>query len=183
MLLINRSGACVIYKQYKTKEHVAYTGGNITIAEWQPQIFIMDLQPELLWRSRQLSLFTPDFKYYIDYDFNKFEWSVNASRNKRETGIVEAQSETIVIPSDFLSTVFKDESANKDTPELIASRMHLISANHIRIINDDGVDCIFNFRSQIVETFAKVPGMCVNSYPDKQFFLDKDNRIPFSKMA
>lgn len=90
MLLINRSGAVVIYQQRKTTEHVAYTGGNITIAEWQAQIFIMDLQPELLWRSRQLSLFTPDFKYYVDYDFNKLQWSVEASRNKRETGVVEA---------------------------------------------------------------------------------------------
>lgn len=61
--------------------------------------------------------------------------------------------------------------------------MHLISANHIRIVNADGVDCIFNFRSQRVETFAKVPGMFINSYPDKQFFLEKKNPIPFSNMA
>lgn len=116
MLLINRNGACVINQQCKTKEHVAYTGGNITIVEWHPTIYINDLQPELLWRSRQLTLFTPDFKHYIDYDFNKYQWSMKATRNKRLTGNATAKDETILIPADFLSTVFKDQDANKDTP-------------------------------------------------------------------
>lgn len=61
--------------------------------------------------------------------------------------------------------------------------MHLLSENHLRIINPDGVDCIYNIRAQKVETFAKVPGMCTDEYPDNHIFLDKANPIPFSDMA
>lgn len=70
MLLVDVSGKCIIYEcQQDSKLQVP--GSKINIVSWRPIIFINDLQTELLWRTRSLYLFTPDFSHYIDYNYNK----------------------------------------------------------------------------------------------------------------
>lgn len=61
--------------------------------------------------------------------------------------------------------------------------MMLLSPNHIRVTNKDGVDCVFNIQTQRVETFAKVPGLVTSDFVDKHFYLEKHMDIKFEDMA
>lgn len=67
--------------------------------------------------------------------------------------------------------------------KMIASRMYLASPNHIRVTNLDGIDCIFNIKTQQIESFAKVPGMRAMEYSDRHFYFDKHMKIKFEDMA
>lgn len=57
--------------------------------------------------------------------------------------------------------------------------MQLVSMNHIRVVNSDGVDCIYNIHSQQVESFTKVPGFQIDEFVDKHFYLDKHMPIKY----
>ena len=147
------------------------------MVEWRPVSFINDLQPELLWRTRQLYMFTPDFSHYLDYHYNRKQWIVKPSKRREDI------DEDEYIPEDFLNTVFKDQDRNKKSPEFIASRMYLASMSHLRIINSDGVDCVYNFKTKQVESYCKVPGIDIGMFKDKHFFFDKYNDIKYEDLA
>jgi len=57
--------------------------------------------------------------------------------------------------------------------------MQLVSMNHIRVVNSDGVDCIYNIHSQQVESFTKVPGFQIDEFVGKHFYLDKHMPIKY----
>lgn len=163
MLLVDSSGKCIIYTLCQDNK-LQVSGSKIKIVEWRPITFINDLQSELLWRTRTLYLFTPDFTHYIDYNYNMKQWVVKPTRPGKHR--VSAKDEEVYIPEDFLTTVFKDQDRNKTSPCFIASRMYLASPNHLRLTNSDGVDCVFNIRTKQVETYAKVPGLQTADFPD-----------------
>lgn len=55
--------------------------------------------------------------------------------------------------------------------------------NHLRIVNCDGVDCVYNIKTKQVESFCKVPGMEIGQFLDKHFFFDKYNNINYEDLA
>jgi len=74
MLLVDFAGKCIIYRLGPTQRHE--TTSKIKVVEWTPAIFINDMQSELLWRTRHLYLFTPDFSHYVSYHYSRMQWIV-----------------------------------------------------------------------------------------------------------
>lgn len=125
-------------------------------------------------------MFTPDFSHFLNYNYNRKQWFIRPTDPSSQTA---PQDRDVYIPEDFMSTVFKDQERNKGSPEFLASRMYLATKNHLRVINTDGVDCVYNIHSQEVETYAKVPGIDTENYMDQHFFVDKMMTIKYEDMA
>jgi hypothetical protein len=104
MLVIERTGKCLVYRIQK-KANTVKKHSKIKVVNWEPALFINDLQPELLWRTRYLYLFTPDFSHYLNYHYNSKQWVVKPT--SPVIGSTNPQDNEVYIPEDFLTIVFK----------------------------------------------------------------------------
>ena len=57
------------------------------------------------------------------------------------------------IPSKLYSTRLKDKQQTRAMLACLVSRIQLLDHQRIRIVNKDGIDCIYNFQHECVETF------------------------------
>lgn len=109
-------------------------------------------------------LFSPNFKFYIDCDFEGDTYIVR--------DVVDNCSVRHVIPNGMISLSLKGSSKSKKALPRLAKLMSFEDNKHLRIINKGGVDCIYNFFTGQVRCAAAIDNFEVNMFNFKQYHHD-----------
>ena len=110
---------------------------NTTTVEWKIWRRIKRFPSLLAGESSYNFLFSPNFKFYIDVDFEGDTYIVR--------DVVDNGSVRHVIPNGLISLSQKGSSKSKKALKLLAKLMSFEDNKHLRIVNKGGVDCIYNF--------------------------------------
>ena len=82
-------------------------------------------------------LFSPNFTYFLDFNYNSREFVIKESKN---------QFVYYTFPRDLINTLWNNNSGEKAL-KIIASRFKWQEEHVIRIINRSNIDCIFELTS------------------------------------
>ena len=109
-------------------------------------------------------LFSPSFDRFIDIDFIKAEFVIKQSKDEN----VVAR-----IPAGMITISFKGRNKSEAAISALASRIRFHSENEIQIITKEGLDCILNYDTQIVQSVAAVDNFDPDDFSHPHALLEQ----------
>ena len=137
--------------------------------------------PQLLnLRTPKNNLFSPNFSYMINLDRKAKEFFITdvLKNDKAFVTVTDENGEELrkylKIKSDFLSLRLDEKSGiDSNSLEKIVSRMSLMGKKKIRMVNKDGLDCIYDLADQRIMSIVKLDNLKHDF--DPHFFKDSEN--------
>ena len=119
-------------------------------------------------------LFSPDFSYYIDIDYQGDSFIV---RDVKKNGSIEH-----VIPSGLMSLSLKGSSKSKKALPRLAKLIGFYDNKHLKVVDKGGVESIYNFRKggirQRLMSAASIDNFVVNSFHFNHIIHETDAESP-----
>ena len=51
--------------------------------------------------------------------------------------------------------------------------MMLLDSERVRIVNKEGIDCVYNYKLDLIETYFALPGFKLDNFIHKHFIIEK----------
>jgi hypothetical protein len=109
-------------------------------------------------------LFSPNFRYYLDVDYEGGEFMVIDSKRDKK----------YYIPKGLLSLSIKGESKSKKALSRLARMMTFYDDNTLRIINKGGDDCLFDYKGKKVIDVNSIDNFKVNHFKFKHYIHEPE---------
>ena len=108
-------------------------------------------------------LFSPDISKYIDIDYSKQVFVIR-----------ESKSEKVIasLPDGLISISFKGKNKSEAAIKAMASRIMFYDEEHVRIISKEGMDCILNFNTLEIQSFAAIDNFDMNDFEHPHAILE-----------
>ena len=106
---------------------------------WKVKYNIKRFPKSLVFKTSVPYLFSPNFKYQLDFNFRKKEFLV------RKT---ETQKKYMSIPQDLINMQEWDHAEGQGAIQIICSRIMWQGEKRLRIINESNIECLFDIVKQ-----------------------------------
>ena len=160
MMQIKSDGRCVI-KQLQMVDEVQ------KIVKWQ-NLYAVNNMPERFLVTNHNFMFTPDFEYYLDVVYTEEEFVVVETKTKINK---------YRISKHLFSIVPRGQERSQSALAELVRKIKLLDSERIRILNKDGIDCVYNFTNEKVESFCKIDKLASDAVY-KHFYEDRSH-LPF----
>jgi len=139
MLQIKSDGRCVI-------KQLSWVDEEQRVVKWQ-SLYTVNNMPERLLVTNHNFMFTPDFEYHLDVNYNDEEFVIIETKSKMNK---------FRISKELFSIVPRGQERNQAAVMELVRNIKLLDNERIRILNKDGIDCVYNYTNNTVESFCKI---------------------------
>lgn len=88
--------------------------------------------------------------------------------------IRESKSEKVIasLPDGLISISFKGKNKSEAAIKAMASRIMFHDEEHVRIISKEGMDCILNYNTLEIQSFAAIDNFDMNDFDHPHAILE-----------